>query len=200
MAPRRKVKSSSQTPFDLTRAIRGLCDDLCNRLPDLDHIEMARVAVGFAQTRRATPLGIQATLTPLRFEGGAEHRRIRGRRWRMERLIAADGREFLYLLRVYLPRFQNLPPFEKLVTVLHELWHISPEFNGDLRRHPGRCYIHSGSQAEYDRQMAELGKRWLEAGPPPEVHEFLNWNFRELHARHGGVVGARIRPPRMLAS
>ena len=38
----------------------------------------------------------------------------------------------LYLLSFYLPRFLKLPWREKLATVIHELWHVNPQFNGDL--------------------------------------------------------------------
>ena len=39
----------------------------------------------------------------------------------------------------YLPRFCDQSLDEKLSTVMHELWHISPAFDGDIRRLPGRC-------------------------------------------------------------
>lgn len=201
MSPRTKSSADSAgEPFNLTDAVRDLCVHLTRNLSELRHIEMSRVAVGFAQARAASAHGVQATLTPMRFAGGAPHERRRGRRWTIERMFDAGGREYLYLLRVYLPRFQNLPPLEKLITVLHELWHISPEFDGDLRRHPGRCYIHTHSQAEYDRNMEVLARRWLAENPPSRFFELLNHDFGELTARHGGVIGARIRPPRLLAS
>ena len=49
---------------------------------------------------------------------------------------------------------------EKLSTVLHELWLISPMFNGDLRRHEGRCYAHGPSQSNYDDQKDRLAQKW----------------------------------------
>ena len=75
-----------------------------------------------------------ATLTPLRFAGGRMHTFRRKRRWRIQRLYDPDGREMLYILTFYLPRFLDLPLREKLTTVLHELWHVGPEFDGDVRR------------------------------------------------------------------
>ena len=58
-------------------------------------------------------------------------------------LFDAKGVEMLYILKFYLPRFQNEPFEEKLTTIFHELWHISSDFNGDIRRHSGRCYVHT---------------------------------------------------------
>src|SRR5690606_36006120 len=145
------------------------------------------------QTRRDVSHGMYASLTPLRFAGGAESKVVRGVRWAIERLHDESGREYLYLLSFYLPRFQNLPFEEKLVTVFHEMWHIAPDFNGDLRRHAGRCYAHGPSQQKYDAHMARLAQAWLALNPPVHLYDFLSLNFAELAAEHGKVVGRRWR-------
>jgi hypothetical protein len=184
--------------FDYTSHLRRLCEDMVGRLPELAHIDMSRVLVGFCQTRRAVPHGIFASLTPLRFRDGATTTHRRGRLYRIQQVRDAAGREMLYILNVYLPRFQNLDFREKLITVLHELWHISPHFNGDIRRHAGRYHAHTSSQAEYDAAMGYLADRWHGMSPPPELWAFLQYDFHELAARHGEIVGLRIRRPRLL--
>jgi hypothetical protein len=171
---------------------------MVGRLPELSHIDLTRVAFSFRQTRKSVPYGIQATLTPLRFAGGSRYAKRRGRTWTVEQVRDNDGREMLYVLNLYLPRFMNHPLREKLVTLVHELWHISPDFNGDLRRHAGRCYAHSHSQKEYDAAMAVLVDRWLAARPDENLYAFLGCNFRELAQRHGGVCGMRIPAPKLV--
>ena len=184
--------------FDFTRQIRRVCEDMVCRLPELAHIDMSRVAVTFCQTRKMVPHGMFASLTPLRFASGAATTVRRGRLHRIEPVCDADGREMLYILSFYLPRFQNLVIREKLITVLHELWHISPDFSGDIRRHEGRYHAHTHSQAEYDEEMGRLADRWLASGPPDEVSLFLQDDFRQLAGRYGGIVGMKIRRPRIL--
>jgi hypothetical protein len=186
------------TPFDFTLHIRRLCDDMIARLPDLSHIDMQRVAVSFCQARKAVPHGIFASLTPLRFAGGSPITIRRGRQVSVEPVSDSGGREMLYILSFYLPRFQNLDFREKLITVLHELWHISPHFNGDIRRHAGRYHAHTHSQAEYDEEMSRLVDRWFEKGPPPELYAFLHHDFRQLAAHHGSIVGIKYRRPRIV--
>src|SRR4030095_10646232 len=115
-----------------TLRMRLLCADIVVRTPELSHIDLSRVALSFSQTRRGVSWGMYASLTPLRFQGGALTTRRRGRLYQVQRLIDGSGREMLYLLSFYLPRFMNLDFREKLITVFHELWHISPEFDGDL--------------------------------------------------------------------
>jgi hypothetical protein len=184
--------------FDFTLHIRRVCDDMVVRLPELAHIDMSRVLVGFCQARKPVPFGMFASLTPLRFAGGAATSVRRGRLHQIEPVCDFTGREVLYILSFYLPRFQNLDFREKLITVLHELWHVSPQFNGDIRRHEGRYHAHTHSQVEYDEEMGRLADRWLETGPPESLWTFLRDDFRQLAARHGGVRGTRIRRPRIL--
>jgi hypothetical protein len=184
--------------FDFTGAIRLVCADMARRLPELIHVDMPRVAVGVCQTRNAAMHGVFATLTPLRFQGGRLEQTIRGRRRRIQPLLDADGREFLYLLNFYLPRFLNLPLEEKLSTIVHELWHIGPQFDGDLRRHAGRCYAHGSSQKAYDALMDRLTQQWLAGDPPHHLYEFLEGSFDELAAEHGGVRGERWPAPRVV--
>ena len=108
-----------------------------------------------------------------------------------------SGREMLYLLSFYLPRFLNHSFHEKLTTVFHELWHIGPQFDGDVRRHAGRCYAHGPSEREYHAGMDALAERWLAQEPPLETYRFLAYNFEQLVARHGRICGARIATPKI---
>ena len=177
--------------------MRRLCVDVCDSLPEFAHIEMPRIAVTFAQAKKRVPHGLQAKLTPLRFEGGSTTTVRRGATYAAPKLH--DGRvELLYILTFYLPRFLDHAPREKLTTVLHELHHVSPAFDGDIRRFPGRCYAHSHSQAQYDTEMATLADRYLEAGPPGWVDRFLNSRFADLQARHGAVVGLKLPIPKLI--
>ena len=198
-SPTRVHRVDVPEPLDFTRRMRRLCDDMIARLPDaLGHIEMRRVALSFRQARNGSPYGVYATLTPLRFPGGAAEAVRRGRRWRMPRLLDADGQECLYVLNFYLPRFLDLNLQQKLQTTAHELWHVHPQFNGDVRRFAGRCYAHSHSRKTFDAQAAELVERWMAADPAPAIYEFLQHDFQTLLQQYGRVTGAKIRLPRLV--
>ncbi len=186
------------TPFDFTAAMRQTCVDMAQRLPEFHHIDMSRVAIGFCQTRKAVPHGYQASLTPMRFENGAEQTIRRGRRYTCQRLYDFEGREYLYLLNFYMPRFQNNHFGEKIATITHELWHIGPAFDGDLRRHEGRYYAHGSSQREFDRTAKRLASEWLACQPPLATYDYLQHDFRQLAAHHDGIVGQRFPTPKLL--
>ena len=124
--PRPGDKDARPAGFDFTLHMRRLCEDMTDRLPELRHIDLSRVAISFSQARKNTRHGVFASLTPMRFADGRTHTVRRGRKWGVQRLQAASGREMLYILNFCLPRFLDLPFGEKLTTVVHELWHISP--------------------------------------------------------------------------
>lgn len=192
------AEASARRAFDFSLHIRRLCDDMIARLGELSHIDMSRVAVSVCQTRKPVQHGIFASLTPLRFAAGSPYTTRRGRKMTIEPVCDRDGREMLYILSVYLPRFQNLELREKLITVIHELWHVSPNFNGDIRRHAGRYHAHTHSQAEYDEEMGRLADRWLAEHPPDMIWSFLRDDFYQLHARHGAICGLKYRRPRLV--
>jgi hypothetical protein len=184
--------------FDFTLYMRRLCDDMVARLDQLRHVDMSRVAVSFSQTRRTGAQGMFASLTPLRFADGRMHTIRRKRRWGIQRLYDPDGREMLYILNFYLPRFLDLPLREKLTTTLHELWHVGPKFDGDVRRLGGRCFAHGSSQKQYDAHIEALLDRWLALGPAESLYGFLRLTFHELTARHGRVFGRRVPVPKLM--
>jgi hypothetical protein len=158
---------------------------------------MEHVAVTFAQARRRVSHGLQAKLTPLRFRDGGLVTQRRGQNWTIQRCFAGEV-EMLYILTFYLPRFQEQTFREKLITVMHELFHISPRFNGDIRRLPGHYHVHSHSQKEFDEQMGLLVEDYLSLRPPASLYAFLEHDFTQLTARHGPVVGMKAPIPKLL--
>jgi len=186
-----------QKRFDFCKAMQHLCVDICSRHDQFRHIRMSEVVVTYAQTRSPVEWGMQAKLTPLRFEGGRRTTRRHRTTWAVQR-VHANGREMLYILTFYLPRFLNQSFEEKLVTVFHELYHISPDFNGDIRRFGGACYMHTGSQKNYDRQMAVFAREYLDMSPPDQLWGFLMLDFRQLQRCFGDVVGIKINIPRLV--
>ena len=183
--------------FDFCEAMSLLCRDVCERHREFRHIDMSQVLVSVAQARSPSKFGRQAKLTPLRFANGRRVEKRGNQFWAVQRLWHG-GLEMRYLLTFYLPRFQDQSYTEKLVTVFHELYHIHPEFTGDVRRFPGACYLHSESQLEYDRRMARYVRQYLRMTTDPAMRSFLKTDFRGLERKQGRVVGLRVPIPRVL--
>lgn len=183
--------------FDLTGAVGRLCTDISRRCPELGHIDPTSLLFTVTPARNRSRYGLQARVTPMRFAGGATVRQYRGTGYQVQRYFH-DGREVLYLVTFCVPRFLDQPFDEKLVTVFHELYHIGPRFDGDLRRHAGRCAYHTHSKKGYDAHMAALVKRYLADHPDPGGMGWLAYRAAELAARHDGVSAAWVPRPKMV--
>src|SRR5207237_1688118 len=131
------------------------------------------------QARGSRTHGLQARVTPLRFHDGRLQRRRRGISYQVQRYFVGE-QEMLYVLTFCLPRFLNQDFDDKFITLFHELYHIGPAFDGYLRRHDGRCAIHSESKKGYDKYMADLARAYLANGADPASHTFLRLNFDQL--------------------
>jgi predicted metallopeptidase len=184
-------------PFDFCGHIRQLAEDVVARCEVFRHIDVSRLLFTMAQARSRRLHGLQARVTPLRFRGGELTRRRWGTTYRVQRFFVG-GREMLYVVAFCLPRFLDQDFDDKLITLFHELYHIGPAFDGDLRRHDGRYCIHSHSKRNYDQHMADLARAYLADGAQKHLSAFLRLNFGQLHQRHGSIVGVLVPRPKLI--
>src|SRR5262249_54856359 len=120
-------------PFDFCARMHALCSDIARRCPELAHIDVSRLLIAVTQARSGRPAGLQARVTPLRFRDGGLLRRRDRVTYQVQRYLV-DGLDMLYLITFCLPRFLDQDFDDKFITLFHELYHISPGFEGDLRR------------------------------------------------------------------
>ena len=187
-----------EQPFDFCGHVRRLCADVVARCESLAHVDVSRLLFAVTQARSGRPHGLQARVTPLRFRDGRLTRQRRGVSYQVQRYFI-DGQEVLYLVTFCLPRFLDQDFDDKFITLFHELYHISPAFDGDLRRHGGRCAVHTRSKRAYDEHMAHLARAYLAGGgADPVLHAFLRLNFAQLQRRHGSVVGVVVPRPKVI--
>ncbi len=199
----RRATASMDAPpglYDLTADIRSVVEKLV-QIESLRHIDPDRLLIGVSVARARGNHGVMASCMPLRFESGSRqlHQKS-GRVWEWPK-IEIDGREVLYNLSFTVPRFLNNTLAFKLETVVHELFHISPKFDGTLRRlGNGRHAHHGPSRAYYDRLIRPI---WTEAMRDLDLsqHHFLNRQADWLRRKFGGITGLRARrlSPRLIA-
>ncbi len=144
---------------NVSRAVRQLIRDVARRLPELAHVRADRIVVVAGEARRAS----RATVRPMRFPHG--EREKGGRR---KPSMTFRGHDVLYVITLR-PLFFRTGNAEKRVeTVLHELLHIAPAFDGTLD--PTRR--HNASGDGFEEALRPLVKRYL-ADCPAEVIERL---------------------------
>ena len=184
-------------PFDFSAAIRELLADIQVRCPDFQHIQVPRILLSVTQARGGHPHGLQARITPMRFPRGALTRIRHNVTYHIQRYFL-DECEFLYVMTFCLPRFLDQSFEQKFITLFHELYHIHPAFNGDLRRHEGRYAFHSHSQRAYNQHMTHYAREYLACKPDPRLSDFLRMDFTQLQSRHGAVTGIVVPRPKII--
>ena len=184
-------------PFDFSHHMGDLCGDIARHCDTLRHINTRHMLFTVTQARKARRHGLQARITPLRFRQGALTETRHGRTFQVQRYFVGDT-EILYLITFCMPRFLNQSFEQKLITIFHELYHVSPAFDGDLRRHEGRYCIHTCSKKGYDRHMGDLVGDYLKKTTAPEKYAFLQLPFEQLQVRHGAVTGIVVPVPKLV--
>jgi hypothetical protein len=186
--------------LNLTAELERLIADIIGRMAEFGHIDPNRLLVCVATTRSGGVHGTYAKIHPLRFPGGVRTASLHRGRRRMTctmPVVTHRGAETLYLLYFLIPRFFNLSPKEKLITVFHELYHVSPACDGDIRRFPGRNFAHGSSTKRYNALMSTLVDRYLAKLGDEPLPAFLFRSMAELRADYQVIVGRRMKAPKI---
>ena len=188
------------TILNLTAELERLIADIAGKVEEFSHIDPQRILVCVSSTRGGGVHGTYAKIHPLCFENGTRCKTIsRGVRRHTYEMptISHRGVEMLYVVYFLIPRFLNLPFREKLITLFHELYHISPEFNGDIRRFTGKNYAHGSSTRRYNAQMDKLVGIYLGQHGDCSLAAFLEGNMEEIRVRYKTIVGRKLAAPRI---
>mgnify|MGYP001127074754 CR=1 FL=1 len=190
--PRERVAASINVTDVLTLVVK----EIAGRSESYRHIDAGRTLVCLSSNRAGGRGGaIYGKLVPLRFKDGAQSLRYRGRTYTMPRIVYA-GIEQRYVVYFYFPRFFDLPAAEKLRVIFHELHHISPQFDGDIRRMGRVKSAHGASRSGFDRQFErEMGvfNEWIADTP---YFNFLSMDSRGLMSSFTRIKGRRLKMPR----
>jgi predicted metallopeptidase len=186
--------------LNLTFELERLIADITGRVEEFSHIDPRLILVCVSSTRGGGVHGTYAKIHPLRFENGARaktiRRGIRKHDYEMPAIIHR-GMDILYVVYFLIPRFLNLSFREKLITLFHELYHISPEFNGDIRRFPGKNYAHGSSTKRYNAYMATLVDSYLEKLETKSLMAFLEGDMAAIRERYQAIVGRKMAAPQI---
>jgi predicted metallopeptidase len=138
-----------------TLLCRRIAADMAKKLPELSHIQPARILFVAGEARRAS----RATIKPL----------LRAR-------VSLKGKRALYCITLRPKFFRASTPEQRVETLLHELLHISAEFDGRL--HPGRRHA-ALPGTKFRALLRPLLRRYLADG---------DVDLLSALAHHGDVV------------
>jgi len=161
-------------------AVEGLITDIAETVEELAYIEPDQIAVNFKRSRDGLSEEVLAETTGL---SDSNFGSIQKKEGRIEKFLASktmlkDGIPIKYSVDLYIPAFFNLKFKEKLLTIFHELYHIHPKFDGELRMFKGKGYKHGSSMERYDKYMEYLVEKYTDR--EPEAAEFLKKDHEKI--------------------
>ena len=177
-----------------TSLVHQAIRDMAQTVPALRHVDARRVAVVAAARVSAKRYGNLAQCYALREPESAnlsywyhprDRRVVRATSWfRHENTrVTLHGAEMLYVILLRLPRLLEHDPLE---TIVHELIHVSPDFDGRSHRLP--------HGKRFNRLVEGCVRDWRREGDT-RLAEALEMNFEALNARWGSLTGQSFASP-----
>ena len=183
---------SPRPTVDLTAQLTRVVEDLCARLPEFAHIHPRRLLMCVARARGSSAAGVFAKIVPMRFPDGSPMKHAHGGCYALPQIPTPDG-DILYIIYVYVPRFFAQPFARRLLTLVHELYHIAPAFDGTLRKIGQRA--HGASRAQFNDNLQPLLDQYLATHPAADVLAILHEELPAL-SRRATLVGRSLPLPK----
>lgn len=181
--------------INLSQVLTAVISEIVRSSASLAHIDVERLLVCIGSNKSRRRGGLYGKLIPLRFKNGSEFQKYRGRLYTIPR-ITHNGTFCLYIIYFYMPRFFDLPWEEKLRVIFHELYHISPRFDGDIRRMGAVKTAHGHSKKHFDSLYDAELRAYIDSVQNSPQSETLGMDSSRLYRRYRRVTGIRMKNPR----
>lgn len=145
---------------DFTAAVRALVTYVAKAHEVFSHLKSTRILVVAGEARRAS----RGTVKPLTFAGKKRTDSL----GRKKPLVKVNGRQMLYCITLRPLFFRRSTPRQRVATVLHELFHISRQFDGTLD-HMRR---HDEAGEGFEAEFGPIERRVWRTLPPALVAPF----------------------------
>jgi len=167
---------------NFNQAVKALIRDVAKQLPEFSQIKASRILVVAGEARRAS----RGTIKPLMSHPAAGRRKP---------IVKIRGRRMLYCITLRPLFFRSSTAQARIGTLLHELFHISPRFDGTLDEERRHEIVGRG----FGAKLRPLIRRYLRLCPPELVAAFAHdgkvrvyqWLERPSASLGRGKPGAR---------
>lgn len=189
------MNSKNKSTINLTEILTYIIHDISQNCNTFSHIDTERLLVCLSSNKHNGRGATFGKLLPLRFEDGNKRIKFRGRLYQMPRVLH-QKKEQLYIIYFYIPRFFDLNTEKKLRVIFHELYHISPEFNGDIRRMTRHKAAHGHSKEKFDEHFEEDASQYLKTIKGTKTEDFLKMKTNDFYKHFSKVLGNRMKMPK----
>lgn len=178
--------------INLTDVLSLIIHDMIKSTEEFRSFDMNRILVCCASNRKDCRGAIYGKLCPLRFKDGSEIIKHNGRFYTIPKLKVNDT-EILYIIYFYIPKFFNLSAKDKVNVMFHELYHISPEFNGDIRRMGKFKSAHGHSRKAFEEKYIEYADTFFEKVKDAPYYNFLQMDSVSIQEHFKKIKYRRMK-------
>ncbi|MCX7677950.1 MAG: putative metallopeptidase [Spirochaetes bacterium] len=186
---------STPRSINLSETLHAIIADIVRNFNMFSHIVPEKLHVCTASNRAGSQGATFGKLVPLKFENGKDLMYFNGKYYTMPR-IEVNGIHILYVIYFYIPRFTDLPCIDKLRVIFHELYHIHPLFNGDIRRFGEKGRAHGHSKKTFDTNFEMAVHEYMKLVQKTEFDEFLHLTTNQLFTKYARVFSHKLKVPR----
>jgi len=138
-----------------------LISNIISKLDEFSHIDLNRIILSLKSSPKKEINSYYAEIKCL--NNSANIKEVNGRLTKHYycQSLLKNGIPANYIIFFTIPDFINLDYKEKLITIMHELYHISPSFNGELRLFNNKKCLHGKYPDKYDEYMNYLAEIFL---------------------------------------
>lgn len=188
--------SINEDTIQITDFLSEIMNDISNEYEIFSHIIIENVFTAITTNRKNSRRSYTfGKCVPLKFRNGSDTILHRGHNFKMPEVFV-DGKEILYILSFFNPRFFNLTFHEKLRVIFHEMYHIGENFDGDIRRFGKSGSAHGSSRKKFDSlfeaQRLDYARKIYNS---PEA-DILAMNMNDLQNSFSAIEFSRIKIPK----
>lgn len=181
--------------FNITDAFTLIMRDMIERTEEFKLFDINRILVCCSTNRNTSRGGIYGKLVPLKFENGNDIIKHKGYYYSIPRLTV-NNVEILYVVYFYIPKFLDLPAEKKIDVMFHELYHINPDFNGDIRRMGKFKKAHGHSRKCFDEKYQEYAESFFNYIKNTPFIKFLEMDTKSLKNEFPAISYRRMKVPK----
>lgn len=178
--------------INLTDVLTLIISDIISYTEEFYNFDLNKILICCASNRKDFNGATYGKLLPLKFQNGSDVIKHRGHFYTIPKLII-NNYEILYIIYFYMPKFFNLSAKEKINVIFHELYHINPSFNGDIRRMGDFKKAHGYSKKKFEEKYIEYADVFYNKVINLPYYKFLSMNSYEIHGQFKTVKYQRMK-------
>ncbi|HNX24413.1 MAG TPA: putative metallopeptidase [Spirochaetota bacterium] len=178
--------------INLTDILTLIIHDMVELTEEFKCFDLNKILICCASNRKDFRGATYGKLLPLRFKDGSEIIKHNGRFYTIPK-VKVNNMEILYIIYFYIPKFFNLSAKDKVNVMFHELFHINPEFNGDIRRMGKFKAAHGHSRKSFEEKYIEYADTFFEKIEDTPYYNFLKMNSEDIQKEFKKIKYRRMK-------